>query len=266
MIRYLILCLISINGLSQSAYELDADFLKSIDGKYFAFSYYDDAREKPTGLMFQLKYEQKDSSFIIKNLSALSKWDGTSYKGKLLTLKQVDTAFLLFEGQLQAKYKNGDSQDVECELKIKLFSGTDKIESWLYLPSNKTIWGYAEMGTQATAQKIYDKNISKQPIVVARNQVVTELSDDASLIVYLQNKTFKSASGTTVKIGSNSEYNTYGIIINGKMMYFNLTYTILTRYTAIVKGESFTDNSLLKIVVDTKSNSLVNGGSVYSLQ
>ena len=122
------------------------------------------------------------------------------------------------------------------------------------------------MGTQATAKKIYDENIHKQPVVTAKKQVVTELSDDASLIAYLQNKTFRSASGTTVKIGSNSEYNTYGIMINGKMMYFNLTYTILTRYTAIVKGESFTDNSLLKIFIDTKSNSLVNGGTVYSLE
>ena len=130
--QLLLLCVISLNSFSQSSYTIDGKFLKSVDGKYFAFSYYDEEKEKPYGLMFQLKYE--DSSFIIKNLLALSKWDGTSYKGTTLTLKEIDTTYLIFEGQLQAKYRDGDTRSVDCELKFYLYSTKDKYETWLYLP------------------------------------------------------------------------------------------------------------------------------------
>jgi len=261
---FFLCCLLSLNSFSQTTYRIDNNFLKKVDGKFFAFSYYDEEKERPYGLMFQLKYETKDSSFIIKNLTALSKWGGTSYRGMLLTLKEVDTTFLIFEGKLQATYMDGDVQDVDCELKFYLYSSDNKFETWLYLPAGSTVWGNATIGTQATAKGIYNKNISKQP--VSEKQAITELTDNASLISYLHNKTFKSTNGTQVRIGMSSEYNTYGVMINGKTMFFNLTYSILTKYTAIVKGESLVDNSLLKISVDTRTNSLINAGTVYSLQ
>jgi hypothetical protein len=121
----------------------------------------------------------------------------------------------------------------------------------------------AFLGTESAAKTFFNK---LPPVPVSKKQESWEITDDASLTRYLDGKSFKSYSGTQVKIGYSSEYSTYGITINGKFMYFNLTYIILTKYTAIVKGESLTDNSLLKIIVDTKSNSLVNAGTVYNLQ
>lgn len=263
------LLLLCFKSLSQE-YQVDNDFLKSIDGKYFAFSNYDNDKEQPYGLLFQFKHVPQKTSIEVRNIIALSKWDkGTSYRGSKLELKEIDTTQFVFAGTLKAKYSDGDSAEVECELKIKLYN-TEKFETWLYLPADRTVWGYCKTGTFAFAKGLYDKNVAGNTAVAKSTANRRQLSpvaftDDLSVITYLNGKTFKAATGTEVQIGYSSEFNSYGMMINGRTQAFNLTYTPLTSYKAVVEGDMLSGGRI-KVYVNSALHTLQNGTTIYTLK
>lgn len=256
----------AIESFSKDSTAIHSNILSQIKEKTFTFSC------SKGQMRFKFSYDQ--SSKKIKILNLMGEIGGDDIQGasissheKGLTGVRVfeNLQLLEFKGQVKV---NGDKTyptsiimelDVNKPIPEFFFVGWEvQAENYSYYKS--VIFSNSRNSNGATCK------VSGGNQTTTTNKPAPEISDQSSLLEYLRNKTFKAESGNEIKIGYSGEGNTYGVMVNDQLMFFNLSYTFLSKHMAIVKGESINDNGLVKIYVDSRSNTLKNGETIYYLK